>query len=161
MKLKRSTRRLDNRPHRVVRHRFQYGPNSQRARNRGGHRTQRLARAQSCRTVDVRRKIAVAQLKPSLGIQFTECFETLKRIAFNTPSLSRIRQARERIDNRVQIGRDVQTVHLHVITRVADDADFFGWMHSPQAIEKAGRSHAAGKSDNHKPVMRIPQCFTL
>src|SRR5207248_4066596 len=87
--------------------------------------------------------------------------EALECVPFNSPSVDWIGQARQRVNDRIEIGRDVQAIHLEVVSGVADDEDLLGRVHSREAIEKAGCAYAAGQSNDHNPVIRIPECFTL
>src|SRR4029077_12915255 len=66
----------------------------------------------------------------------------------------------------IQIRRDVKSVHLGVVSRVAYDPESSRIYHPDEHVEEARRAHAARERHNRlahfsSPVMRRPECFTL
>src|SRR5579863_2631440 len=67
------------------------------------------------------RDIAIAQIEPGLAEEAAERIEGMETLVREAPTVGAIHDAAERVDDRVNVGRDVQSVKLLVVSRVDDD----------------------------------------
>src|SRR5262249_40649555 len=112
---------MDERAHAIVAHRQQHGAEALAPRDLARDARQRPARAQALRAPQVRRQVAVAELEPGRLAEPAEGTEAGERLAGKPPAPLRIGAAGERVEDRVQIGRDVEPEELLVVPGVADD----------------------------------------
>src|SRR5262249_15179537 len=66
------------------------------------------------------RKVSVADREPVLSAECTDGFERIPGLVAAPPPALRVGEARERVENRVEVGRDVEAEHLDVVADVAD-----------------------------------------
>src|ERR1041385_1195340 len=143
--------RLHARIDAVVRHRQQL----RRETERGGKPRRRLrerrAFAQYARARDMAREVAVAELEPGFFAVLAEPFERRKRVAAHAPALFSVNAPRERVRDRVQVGRDVQPVQNDIVAGVADDRELFRRGFVRQALDQL---RAAGASRENRELHR-------
>jgi len=71
----------------------------------------------------VQADVAVAEPEPRLAAQFRNGVERLPRLAGAAPAALLVGEARERVEDAVQIGRDPKAQHLDVVRDVAYDGN--------------------------------------
>src|SRR5450432_4039293 len=98
--------------------------------------------------MEMRGDIAIPQLEPVIGSQGPQSLQAMKGISVDTPSVLRVGETGQRVGNGVEIGRNVQPVHLRVIRRVSDDPQPLGIDHSGQSIEKPRGADASRQRDD-------------
>ncbi len=122
----------------------------ERGRDLGCHFRKRRALTQALGAIQVRGQIHIAELKPGVGAQPPQRFQTSEAVAANAPAVLRIRQTGQRVGDRIEIGRDVQSVNLGIVGGVADDEDAFGRNYARQAIQKTRGAYSA-RQRHHAP----------
>ncbi len=95
------------------------------------------------------RQIPVAELEPCVVSQAPQLFEHDKGVASDPPTVVRIAQARQRVSDRVDIGRNMEAVNDRVVAGIADDGELSGIDFSGEAFDELGAAGAAGESDEH------------
>jgi hypothetical protein len=88
------------------------------------------------------RKVAVAKLKPGLAAEFAQRAHELPGFLRSTPAALWVGQTAERIEYRVEIGRDLETEVLEVIAGIYDDGQF-RTEHAEEAQRELGAADAA------------------
>ena len=127
--------------HTVIRHRNQRGTNLERGSDLGRHRRERRALPQTLGSVKVSREVQIAQLKPRVRAQPSQCFEASEAVAADTPAVLWVRQGRQSIGDRIEIGRDVESVNLCVVGSVADDKHAFRLNSLASILRENARRH--------------------
>ena len=89
-------------------------------RQPAGHRRQRLAAAQRLRADEVEAEVAVAELEPRLSAEPGDDFHRLPGLVRPPPPALLVRDAGERVEDAVEVRRDVEAEHLDVVADVAD-----------------------------------------
>src|SRR5205814_6196880 len=90
------------------------------ARDPLGQHRQRLAAAQRLRPDEMEPEIAVAELEPGLAAEPLDRVEGVPGLLRAAPSALLVSQAGERVEQRVQVRRDVEAVHLEVVADIGD-----------------------------------------
>ena len=93
----------------------------------------------------VRREIAIAKVEPGLAVEAGERAQRVEALALKAPSGRRIGGAGERVDDRVEVGRDVKPVELLVVAGVDDYAKARLAGHAHQAAQELSRPHSPRK----------------
>jgi hypothetical protein len=106
---------------------------------------ERTAVAQGTPTHEVEAEVEVAEPEPVLPAPRACGFERVPRLPGTAPAAPLVEQARQRVQEAVEIGRDVHPQHLDVVADVADDRELAGREHVPQPPREAGSSTAAGE----------------
>ena len=83
----------------------------------------------------MRGKVAIAKIEPGRAIEAGERAQRGKGFTLQAPSSQRIGSAGERVNDRIEIGRDVKAVELLVVAGVDDYAK----------ARLAGRAHQAAQ----------------
>lgn len=92
----------------------------------------------------MRREVGVAQLEPPrVGVEAPECREATKTVTGEAPAATPRRDVRERVGDRVEIGRDRESEEAVVIRRVDDDGDRGGINRANEAAQKFRRPDSA------------------
>jgi len=115
------------------------------AGQRGGHPRQCPARVEARRAEEVRGEIAVAEREPRGLAEPAERAETGERVAREAPPAPGVRAARERIEDGVEVGRDVEPEEDLVVARVADDRQASRVDDAREAAEEPCPADAAGE----------------
>src|SRR3990172_9089266 len=103
----------------------------------------------------MRRQILITQCKPGVVTEPAELLQNSKGIALDAPTLLRVAHARQRVDNRVDVRRDMQAVKKAVVTGVADDRQLRGIDFRGQPFDQFGAAGAAGQYDNHEENLGV------
>ena len=116
--------------------------------------TQRASGAEPLGAPHVRRQVAVADLEPRLLAQLGQLAERRQRVAAHAPAEFALESGKG-VDDRVDVGRDVQPMPLEVVADVADGGDVRRVGGAAQPFEESGGAHAAGQhGDAHRPTSR-------
>ena len=115
-----TVRRLDPRPQPVVGGGQQRRLDPECLGQPGGHGRQRLAPRERLRADEVQAEVAVAEHEPALPSKARGLLERDPALVRAPPSALRVGDAGERVEDAVQIGRDVHAEHLDVVADVAD-----------------------------------------
>ena len=97
-------------------------------------------------------KIAVAEAEPGLAAQRTDRLHERPGLVAPAPAGRRIVEAGQRIDQRVDIGRDGQAEMLEIVAGVGDDQQIVRRQHAAQAQRQLGAADAAGQR-NDRPLL--------
>ena len=109
-------------------------------------------------------QILVAKIEPRIVTEPAQLFEHGKRVVLDAPTFRGIAQTGERIDDCVDVRRDVKAVKDRIIAGVADDRQF-GWIDlRRQAFDQFGAAGAAGENDDHETcpgVDGVMECWSV
>src|SRR5207245_11442630 len=75
------------------------------------------------RPVEMRGEVAVAKVEPRLGAEVAHRLEAAERLAREAPAAGRVEPTRERVHHGVEVGGNVETPDLGVITGVVDQGE--------------------------------------
>ena len=114
-----------------------------RAREVGGDARERLACAQALAAHEVQADVAVAEDEPVDAAQLGHDRHRLARVAGHAPALLGMDAAGQRVEQRVEVGRDRQSPVLEVVADVADDRDVGGRQAREQPAREARPADAA------------------
>ncbi len=113
-----------------------------------GHFRERQTRAQQLAAHEVQTDVAITEPEPRLAAERGDRVERLPALAGPAPPTLFVGEARERVEDAVQIGRDSKPQHLEVVRDVADDRDA-GRIDDPdEPAEKPRAADATRESDN-------------
>ena len=106
-------------------------------------------RASPCRrrrrALHVRRQVGIADHEPGRRAVALEHRVRRERVAPDAPAAFGVDQAAERIEQRVDVGADVQPVELHVVADVGDDGQLDAIAQQLEAVRELGAASAAGE----------------
>jgi hypothetical protein len=105
-------------------------------------RERRPSGAEPGRPEEVRREVPVAQTEPRGLAEGRQRTQRGERVALDTPALRRIGQRRQRVEDGVEIGGDVEPEELLVVARIPDDGDVGGVSALRETPKKPGSPHA-------------------
>src|SRR6202022_1082243 len=94
--------------------------NAERKANRFRSIAQGFTLGEQCRAMDVRGEIAVAEIEPVAAAKHSEALKGVKGFSAVSPALGGFNNARERVGNNVEVGRDFQAVERYVVAGVDD-----------------------------------------
>src|SRR5439155_19294308 len=118
---------------------------------RGGEprccRGERIAAAEALRPRKMKAEIAVAEPEPRVGAERGGRLERRPGLARATPTALLVGDSGKRVEQRVQIGRNVKSEDLEVVADVADHRDIRRPEHVDEAEREARSSDAAGEED--------------
>ena len=98
----------------------------------------------------MRGEVAVAEAEPRLGAEVAHGLEAAEGLAREAPAPLDIEPAGERVGDRVEVGRDVESPDLGVVAGVADDGQVARVHDGRQASEELGGAGATGdRGDVH------------
>ena len=92
-------------------------------RSRLRDRRQRLAGAQPPRALDVRREVAVAEPEPGLAAERLQRRHEGPGLVAPAPAALRMVEPGERVDQRVEVGRDREAEMLEIVAGIGDDGE--------------------------------------
>jgi hypothetical protein len=121
------------------------GLEPERGREPSGDTRERFAAAQPLGADQMQPEIAVAEPKSGLGAELVRGADRLPRLVLAPPAALLVEPAGERVEDRVQIGRDVKPKHLDVVTDVADDRQLLGIDRLRECTREAGVSEPASR----------------
>ena len=93
----------------------------------------------------MQRQIAIAEPKPVLAAERADAVHERPGLVTPAPAGSGIVDARERVGQRVDIGRDVQPKMLEIVAGVGDHEQFFGRQDAAQTERQFRATDAAGQ----------------
>src|SRR5271168_4386777 len=105
------------------------------------------------------REIAIAKAKPVLASERGERFHERPRFVLPTPTELRVVETRERVHQRVRVGRDMQAEMLEIIADVGDDKQIVRLQDPAQAERELGPPDAPGQRDHQIPTHRNRSSF--
>src|SRR6476646_7970513 len=97
----------------------------------------------------MQREIAIAEPKPVRASEGADAVHERPRLVTPAPAGDGIVDARENIGQRVDIGRDVQSKMLEIVTGVGDHEEFLGRQDEAQTERQFGATDPAGQR-HHK-----------
>ena len=109
---------------------------------------QRRAVAQRARAHEVEPDVAVAEPEPVLPTEARRRLEGVPRLVGSPPAALGVDEPAERVDEAVEIGRDVEAEDLDVVADVADDRELAGLEDVVEASREARAAAAAGQQDD-------------
>ena len=116
------------------------------------HRRERLPAPERLRPGEMEPQVAVAELEPRLRAELLGRGARVPGLVRATPALLGVEQARERVDDRVEVGRDVETRYLEVVADVADNGDAARAERLGQRQREARAAEAARQDRNSHRV---------
>ena len=93
-------------------------------------------------------EITVAEREPVLAAERADRLERLPGLAAPPPAALLVREAGERVEDRVEIRRDVEAEHLDVVADVADHARRSRACDIDHAADEARTAHASREDDD-------------
>jgi len=133
--------------HAIVGHRHDLAANAERGCDFRCDRGEFRALAKTFGAIEMRGKIAIAELKPGIRAEAAKGFKAAEAVAANAPAAFGIGEAGQGVHHRIEIGRDVQAVNFGIVRGVADDEDAFGRQQAGETVEKTRGAYAASDSD--------------
>ena len=114
---------VDPRAEEVVGRGQDRGLDAERARELRRHLGERPARAQRLGPDKVEADVAVAEPEPRLAAERADRVERVPGLVRSAPAALLVVQSRERVQDAVEVGRDVHAEHLEVVADVSDHRD--------------------------------------
>src|SRR6185437_9094761 len=126
------------------------GPGDLRRRRR-----QRLAASERLRPGEMEPEVAVSELEPGLAPELLDRVARVPRLVCTPPAALLVAQAGERVEQRVEVGRDVEAVHLQVVADVRDHGNVARRDDLGQRLNEARAADAACQNgDSHLAAKR-------
>ena len=91
-------------------------------------------------------KIAVAEPEPGLAAEGTERIHERPCFAGDAPAGLRIGDARERVNDRVDVWTDMQTEMFEIVADIDDDSQILGRQDTGKSLRELRAADAAGES---------------
>ncbi len=131
---------------RVVAHRQQPRSNAEPRGDLAGHLGQRRAGREPVRAEQVGREVEIAEVEPGhVGVEGPELLGRAEGLVPPSPSALSVERVPQPVGDRVQIGRDVEPVHLDVVRGVHDHRDVRGRHGADQPAEELPRADPTGE----------------
>ena len=108
-----------------------------------GHRREWLAATQRLGADEMESQVAVAELEPGLAAQQPDRFARVPGLTRTPPAALVVTEPAEGVEQRVEVGRDVEAVHLEVVADVGDHGHVAGLDDLRQRLHEAGAADAA------------------
>ena len=141
---KRAGRSLDDRAQAVVGRREEADLQPERGRDPGGDARQLLAGAQRLRAHEVQAEVAVAELEPRLVVaELLRRLQGVPGLAAPAPAALLVVKVGERVEQAVEVGRDVEAEHLGVVADVADHGHLIGRNEVDETAHEASAADSA------------------
>src|ERR1700687_4118952 len=137
--------------HSVVTHRHYMCSCIEPLRDFGRDLAQARARIEALRAVKMGREVAIAKIEPGRTVKTRECAERVEGFALESPSVRAADHTRERINDRVDIRRDVEPIEVFVIAGVDHDAQVARVNASNQSADELSRTHSPRKRGDREP----------
>src|SRR5215831_8905638 len=93
-------------------------------------------------------EVAVAEREPGLAVERAHGVERVPRLSGAPPAALLVVEPGERVEDRVEIRRDVEPQHLDVVADIPDDGDVPGADRIDDAEREACAADAAGEDDD-------------
>ena len=139
---------LDECPQPVVRRRENRRLDAERAGQPAGDRRERLTLAQPLRPDEMQPEIPVAELEPRLATEIADRLEGVPGLVGSPPASFLVVQVGERVEDRVEVGRDVEAEHLEVVADVPDHRHARGIHGVDEAAHEPRATDAAAQDDD-------------
>ncbi len=94
-------------------------------------------------------EIAVAGVKPDGLAQFAHGLQAKESVALHAPAAFLAEQSGQHVGDGIEVGRNVESPPLQIVSGVDDDGEIFGGNDLAQAVHKLGAAGASGEYDNH------------
>ena len=104
--------------------------------------------AQRLRAHEVQAEVSVAELEPRLAAEPGHDLHRLPRLVRAAPAALLVRDAGERVEDAVEVGRDVKAEHLDVVADVADHGHRRRLHDLDETAQEARAADAAGEHDD-------------
>ena len=104
--------------------------------------------AESPRAHEVEPDVAVAEPEPVLAAQARRRLERVPRLVGPPPATLGVDEPGERVEQAVEVRRDVEPEDLEVVADVADDGELAGLEDAGEAAREAGAAAAAREEDD-------------
>ena len=114
-----------------------------------------LARAQQIGAGEVSCQIEIAEAEPLGLAQMRYAFEAAETVALDAPSALHAELAGQRVEDGVDVGRNVQPPPLNVVGGIDDDSQVLGSDREMQSLHEFGAAGPAGENDDHLGSPRI------
>src|SRR4029453_14047542 len=135
----------DPRTEPVVCRREEAGRDPQRASEALRDRREQLAALERLPTGEVKAEIPVAELKPGVGAEVGGGLQGVPGLVRASPSPSFVPDASKRVEESVDVGRDVQAVQLDIVADVADHGHLGRIGHVEQPLYEPGAADSAAQ----------------
>ena len=99
-------------------------------------------------------EVEVAELEPAFAAQLANRLEGAPRLVRSPPAALVVAESRNRVDDRVEVGRDMEPEHLDVVADVSDDRDVRGRNDVHQAADEPRAANSAGEDCDLHAVTR-------
>ena len=116
--------------------------------NPAGHGRERLAAAQRLGADEMDAEIEVAEPEPALAAELATRLERVPRLVRAAPAACLVQPAGERVEDRVEVRRDVEAEDLDVVADVADDRQLARVDRLGQGEREPGAAEPAGENDD-------------
>ena len=117
------------------------------------------AGGQASRPQHVRRQIAVAELEPGLAAEPLHRRHEIPGFAGKAPAALRIVLVGQRVEHRVDVGRDVQAEMDEIVRGVDDDGKLVGRQHGRKTARELAAADAAGQCED-EALVRHRACLS-
>ena len=107
---------------------------------------ERLAGAERLGADEVEAQVEIAEPEPRLPAERAHGLEHAPRLVRAAPAAALVVETGERVEDRVEVGRDVQAEHLEVVADVADDGDVARLDDVDEALDEPRSAHPAGEN---------------
>src|SRR5579884_2659683 len=94
-------------------------------------------------------KVAVAEQEPILIAVAGQLLHRIVGVIANTPAVCGIDDTSQRIQNDIDIRRNVQAIKLAVVSCIGDDGNLLLGDDLDHSLQEAGSSNTTGKNDYH------------
>src|ERR1035437_5478874 len=95
------------------------------------------------------RKIEIAKAEPAGLPQMRHAFEAAEAVAFDAPSAIDTKLTGQRVEDGVDVGRNVQSPPLNVVAGVDNDGQVLGSNRVEKSLYKLRATGAASQNDDH------------
>ena len=124
------------------------GPTPACGRDLRGYLGQRSAVAKRARAHEVEPDVAVTEPEPVLPTEARRRLEGVPGLAGSPPAALVVDEPAERVDEAVEVGRDVEAEDLDVVADVADDRELSGLEDVVEASREARAAASSGQQDD-------------
>ena len=122
-----------------------------------GHSRQQLARLQRLRPDEVEAEVTIAELKPRLRVaERLRSVESVPGLPAAAPAALFVVDVGERVDDRVEVGRDVQPEELGVVADVPDHRHLARPDEVDEAADEPRTADAAREHDHFRHGLTLP-----
>jgi hypothetical protein len=110
---------------------------------------------------EVRCEVLISKAKPAGHSKCLDCFKAAECLVGETPASTGIQFSGERVGNGINVGADVQTPDIRIVTNIHNDVNLLFGDNLYEATQKLGGSGSTGKygvvGRLHSIILRGPQ----